>query len=373
MAVVVTGIGWISALGDNPHQQWQRLLKGKTAIALRQPFPELKSRPLAMVADQPQELTPLVLQATQAALADAKLAAPLPDAGVVIGSSRGHQAQWEEFMRGAPLQNWWGSLPNGTAIAVARYLQAEGPLQVPMAACATGLWAIAQGYELIRQGYCDRVVVGAGEAAITPLTLAGFQRMGALAKTGCYPFDQDREGLALGEGAVVLVLERETLARQRSAPTYGTILGAGFSADAHHISAPDPHRGGGVSAIAQCLAQSGLTAHTVDFIHAHGTGTQLNDAYETALIQACFDASIPVVATKGATGHTLGASGAFGIAVCLLALRHQILPPCTGLTLPAFDLNIVRQPTAQAVETALCFSFGFGGQNAVVAVAATPC
>jgi 3-oxoacyl-[acyl-carrier-protein] synthase II len=203
MAVVVTGMGWISALGDSPRQHWQRLLKGETAIALRQPFPELGPRPLAMLADQPQQLTPLMLRATQAALADAKLAAPLPDAGVVIGSSRGQQAQWEGFMGGEPLRDWWGSLPNGAAIAVARYLQAEGPLQVPMAACATGLWAIAQGSDLIRQGYCDRVIVGAGEAAITPLTLAGFQQMGALAKTGCYPFDRDREGLALGEGAVV--------------------------------------------------------------------------------------------------------------------------------------------------------------------------
>lgn len=372
MAVVVTGMGWISALGDDLGQQWQRLLRGETAIALGQPFPDLAPRPLAMMADRPQSLTPLMLRATQAALADAKLAAPLPDAGVVIGSSRGHQAQWEAFMGGEPLRDWWGSLPNGAAIAVARYLQAEGPLQVPMAACATGLWAIAQGSELIRQGHCDRVIVGAGEAAITPLTLAGFQQMGALAQTGCYPFDRNREGLALGEGAVALVLERDTLARQRSAPIYGAILGAGLSADAHHISAPDPHRGGGVRAIAQCLAHSGLTADTVDFIHAHGTGTQLNDAYETALIQACFNTSIPVVATKGATGHTLGASGAFAMAVCLLALRHQMLPPCTGLTIPAFDLNLVRQPTAQAVETALCFSFGFGGQNAVVAVAAPP-
>jgi 3-oxoacyl-[acyl-carrier-protein] synthase II len=373
MAVVVTGMGWISALGDSPRQHWQRLLKGETAIALRQPFPGLGPRPLAMLADQPQQLTPLMLRATQAALADAKLAAPLPDAGVVIGSSRGQQAQWEGFMGGEPLRDWWGSLPNGAAIAVARYLQAEGPLQVPMAACATGLWAIAQGSDLIRQGYCDRVIVGAGEAAITPLTLAGFQQMGALAKTGCYPFDRDREGLALGEGAVVLVLERETLARQRSAPIYGALLGAGLSADAHHISAPDPHRGGGVNAIAQCLTRSGLTADTVDFIHAHGTGTQLNDAYETTLIQTRFDHPVAVIATKGATGHPLGASGAFGMAVCLLALRHQVLPPCVGLTTPAFDLNVVRQPTARPVTTGLCFSFGFGGQNAVVAVAAPPC
>lgn len=372
MAVVVTGIGWVSALGEGLIQPWQRLLRAETAIALRQPFSELPPRPLAMVGDRPQDLTNLLLRATQAALADAKLVAPLPAAGVVIGSSRGHQARWEGFMRGTPLQDWWGSLPTGPAIAVARYLQSQGPLQVPMAACATGLWAIAQGYELIRQGQCDRVVVGAGEAAITPLTLTGFEQMRAMATTGCYPFDRQRQGLALGEGAVVLVLERETLAQGRSMPSYGAILGAGFSADAHHISAPDRDHGAGLAAIHHCLTQARLKPRDVDFIHAHGTGTQLNDAYETALIQSCFDHPVAVGGTKGATGHTLGASGAFGVAVCLLALHHQTLPPCVGLTEPAFDLNFVRQPRAQPSRVALCFSFGFGGQNAVVAVGATP-
>ncbi|WP_008315645.1 beta-ketoacyl-ACP synthase [Leptolyngbya sp. PCC 6406] len=366
-AVVVTGMGWVSALGSGVEVQWQRLLRGETAIAVGQPFPELPPRPLGLVADQPQKLQDLLVRATQAALQDAKLAAPLPETGVVIGSSRGPQAQWEAFARGQPITHWLETLPAAGAIAVARQIHTEGPVLAPMAACATGLWAIAQGAELIRRGQCDRVLVGAGEAAITPLTLAGFEQMRALASTGCYPFDQRREGLVLGEGAAVLILERDSVAQARNAPAYGTILGAGLTADARHISAPTLTTGSGLRAIHTSLQRSGLPLEAIGLIHAHGTGTQLNDAYETALIQKSFPHPVPITATKGATGHTLGASGAMGAVVCLLALHHQLLPPCAGLETPAFDLNFLRQPQATPLAAALCFSFGFGGQNAVLA------
>lgn len=369
MAVVVTGIGLVSALGYDAVATWQRLLSGASAIALRQPFPELAPRPLAMIGKQPKHLDDLLLQAAAEAIQDAALSLPLSDCGVVIGSSRGHQAEWERLRASSEISNWIGSLPHMGAIAVAREIGSQGPVLAPMAACATGLWAIAQGANLIRSGQCDRVLVGAGEAAITPLTLTGFEQMRAMAQTGCYPFDRDREGLVLGEGAAVLVLETEAAARARSAEIYGQILGAGLTADANHISAPDTvDQRGGLAAIQSCLNRSGLTPDAISFVHTHGTSTALNDAYEAGLIQAILPTQLWVTGTKGATGHTLGASGAIGAAICLLSLKHQILPPCTGLKTPAFALNLVRQAQSAELLTALCFSFGFGGQNAVIAL-----
>jgi 3-oxoacyl-[acyl-carrier-protein] synthase II len=369
MAVVVTGIGLVTALGLNATNTWQELVQGNSAIALRQPYPNLPPRPMAMLGKHPQHLEDLLLRATHEALQDADLSSPLVDCGVVIGSSRGHQAQWEQFLTHHRIDQWIERLPHMGAIAVAAQIGSQGPVLAPMAACATGLWAIAQGANLIRFGQCDRVLVGAGEAPITPLTLTGFEQMRAMAQTGCYPFDQRREGLVLGEGAAVLVLESDKVARARSARIYGHILGAGLTADANHISAPDAaNRQGGLSAIHTCLRLSQLTPDDVSMIHAHGTSTTLNDAYEAALMQAVFPEGIAVTGTKGATGHTLGASGAIGAAVCLLALYHQTLPPCTGLTTPAFDLNLVRQARAAELSTALCLSFGFGGQNAAIAL-----
>jgi 3-oxoacyl-[acyl-carrier-protein] synthase II len=236
-----------------------------------------------------------------------------------------------------------------------------------MAACATGIWAIAQGFELIRAGQCQRVIAGAVESPITPLTLAGFQQMGALAATGAYPFDRRREGLVLGEGAAVLVLESAELAQQRSALVYGRILGFGLTADGYHMSAPDPSSRAAIVAVQQCLDRSHLRPEAIDYIHAHGTATQLNDRHEASLIQQLFPLGVPVSSTKGATGHTLGVSGALGAAFCLMALRHQVLPPCVGLQEPEFDLGYVTEASDRPLQHALCFSFGFGGQNAVVA------
>lgn len=368
MAAVVTGLGIVSALGFTASETWQHLLQGKTAIALQQPFGQQKVWPLALVNKQPQSLDQLLQPAVAAALHDAGLTPGLPRCGVVIGSSRGYQGRWEQFMRSGQIDSWLETLPHMGALTIARAIGSRGPVLAPMAACATGLWAIAQAAGLIQSGQCEQVLVGAGEAAITPLTLAGFEQMRALAQTGCYPFDQHREGLVLGEGAAVLVLEAEAKAAARSARVYGRILGAGLTADANHVTAPDTaSRQGGLSAIKTCLERSGLDARQVSLLHAHGTGTLLNDAYEAALIQTIFSPEIPVTATKGATGHTLGASGALGAAICLLALHHQQLPPCTGLQTPAFALNLVSQTRAADLSTALCFSFGFGGQNAVLA------
>jgi 3-oxoacyl-[acyl-carrier-protein] synthase II len=237
-----------------------------------------------------------------------------------------------------------------------------------MAACATGIWAIAQAAYLVETGQCQQALAGAVETPITPLTLAGFKQMGALARTGAYPFDRHREGLVLGEGAAVLVLESAELARQRAAKIYGQVFGFGLTCDAYHAIAPEPGARSAIAAVKQCLDRSNLVPADIDYIHAHGTATQLNDRHEAQLIQYLFPQGVPVSSTKGATGHTLGASGAMGAAFCLMALQHQLLPPCVGLQAPEFDLDLVTAPRSGEIQQVLCFSFGFGGQNAVLAL-----
>lgn len=365
---MVTGIGLISALGGLA-SSWQRSLLGESAIQLHQPFAELPPLPLAMIGNTPADLNWLTKIAVADALQDAHLTPPLPDVGVVIGSSRSCQASWEKMaQQQVSLSHWLDTLPNQAAIAAARQIGSTAPVLAPMAACATGIWAIAQGMQLIVTGQCQQAIAGAIEAPITPLTLTGFQQMGALATTGCYPFDRHREGLVLGEGGAVLVLESGAVARQRGAKIYGQILGYSFTTDAHHLSAPEPNGWQAIASIKQCLERSHLVPTEINYIHAHGTSTKLNDSREAKVIKYLFPQGVAVSSTKGGTGHTLGASGAVGIAFCLMALKEQILPPCTGLSIPEFDLDLTMKARETWIQNVLCFSFGFGGQNAVLAL-----
>ena len=368
--VFVTGIGLISSLGSLT-SSWQKLLAGKSGIRWHQPFPELPAYPLGLIGDRPSHLGNLINLVVKAAMEDAGLAVPLPECGVVIGSSRGCQANWEDWLMENQDQSqldWLDILPHQGAVSTARYLGTNAPVLAPMAACATGIWAIARGFELIQTGCCSRVIVGAIEAPVTRLTLAGFDKMGALAKTGCYPFDIRREGLVLGEGGAVMILETAELARQRKAKTYGRILGFGLTCDGHHLSAPEPSGKMAIKAIKQCLERSNLTPDSIDYIHAHGTSTKLNDCQEAKIIKEIFSHPVAVSSTKGSTGHTLGASGAMGVAFSLMALRDQHLPSCVGLKKSEFGINLVRATYQQNIQRGLCFSFGFGGQNAVLAL-----
>lgn len=378
MRVVVTGIGLISALGKSLEESWQNLIALKTGIKLHQPFSELGSIPLGLIGTQPSDLNTLTQIVVDSALEDAQLLAPLPNCAVVIGSSRSYQGYWEKLAQQIyaddtnsellDLENWLHTLPAMNAIAVARKIGSLGTVLTPMAACATGIWAIFRAAMLIQTGQCQRAIAGAVEAPITPLTICGFQRMGALAKTGAYPFDLHREGLVLGEGGAVFILESAELAQQRQAKIYGEILGFGLTADGFHEVKPEPERKSAISAIKQCLNRSGLTPKDIDYIHAHGTATLLNDSLESKLIQSLFPAQIAVSSTKGSTGHTLGASSALGVAFSLLSLKHQILPPCVGLQQPEFDLNFVTAAKKHPIQKLLCLSFGFGGQNVAIAL-----
>ncbi len=365
--VVVTGIGLMSASGDL-ETSWKALLLGRSSVRFLQPFPNINRRPLALIGSRPANFLDLSRRVVSAALNDANLSPPLPDCAVVLGSSRAQEAEWEKMELGGDLDGWLNSLPHMGAIAAARQIGATGTVLAPNAACASGLWAIARGFEWVRSGQGDRAIVGAVETPISPVTWAAFANMGVLATSGCYPFDRRREGLAIGEGAAVFVLESETTARARGAKIYGQILGTGLTADAHHICAIDPTGKGATMAVKLCCDRAGISPDEIDCIHAHGTGTQLNDRSEAMLISNLFPKTVAVMSTKGATGHTLGASGALGMAFSLLALQQQILPPCVGLTDPEFDLNFVIEARSARVDRALVLSFGFGGQNAAIAV-----
>lgn len=382
MQVVVTGIGLISALG-NLEITWKQLLSGQSGILPHQPFGELPTKPLALIHSIPSDPTELLETAIADALIMANLTPPLLDCGVVIGSSRGYQGKLEQLARfyppypsllrggedtGISLSKFVEYLPFNIALNAAKKIGSTGIILSPMAACSTGIWAIAQGFELIKTQQCQRVIVGAVEAPITPLTLAGFEQMGALANTGCYPFDRDREGFVLGEGATILILESEDLAQQRNAQIYGKILGFGLTADACYGNKPDRVGKSAIAAIQTCLKNSNLSSHEIDYIHTHGTATKLNDDHEVQLIKQLFPQGVSVSSTKGATGHTLGASGALGVAFSLMTLKHQLLPPCVGLKTPEFDLDFVTSVRSMVIKNTLCFSFGFGGQNAIIAI-----
>ena len=366
MDVVVTGIGLMSCLGSLRTTQ-SNILQGLSGIKSHQ-FPQLPAYPLGLINARPSEIDDLTQKILVDALQDARLLAPLTESGVVIGSSRGCQAQWENLVRqnDVSINNWLETLPDRPAIISAKYLKTTAPVLAPMAACATGIWALARGYELIKSDRCKRVIAGAVEAPISPLTLAAFERMGALAKTGCYPFDRDREGLVLGEGGAMFVLETAELAARRQAKIYGKICGFGLTCDAYHISTPQTLGSSAARAIKQSLERSELKPEDIDYIHAHGTSTTLNDRHEAQLIQHIFPQRIVISSTKGATGHTLGASGAIGTALTLMAMNDNCLPPCVGLKNLEFELDVVMQSRKAKIDRAMCFSFGFGGQNAVV-------
>jgi 3-oxoacyl-[acyl-carrier-protein] synthase II len=391
MDVVVTGIGLVSGLG-NLETGWKRLLSGESGIARHQPFLELERRPLALIGKQPADLITLIRQVLADALQDANLTLPLPDCGIAIGSSRGFQANLEQLARQGrgkkeegrrkreegrelPIPDYQlpitdsqfvNFLPHMGAMAAARAIGSTGPVLAPMAACATGIWSIARAVDLIRTGECQRAIAGAVEAPITPLTVAGFNRMGALANDGCYPFDQNREGFVLGEGGALFVLESAQLARRRGAKIYGRVSGFGLTNDACHANSPALGGESAMAAVNQCLKRSNLAAVDIDFIHAHGTATELNDRHEALLIEKLFPPGVAVSSTKGATGHTLGASGALGVAFCLMSIKYQMLPPCAGMKKPGFELDFVRCARSAFVRNAVCLSFGFGGQNAAI-------
>jgi 3-oxoacyl-[acyl-carrier-protein] synthase II len=271
-------------------------------------------------------------------------------------------------------------MANAAAGHIAMMLGLTGPNFCTVSACASGAHAVGEAFRLVRDGYVDLALAGGSEAATLRLTVAAFAQMQALTKnpdpeTASRPFDAERNGFVISEGACSLILEDEDRARARGAKIYAEIVGYGASDDAFHITAPDPKGTGAAIAIRRALADAGAEPSEVGYVNAHGTSTQLNDAGETHAIKAAFgdDAAhaTAISSTKSMTGHMLGAAGAVEAAISALTLQRGVIPPTIHYRTPDpdCDLDYVPNEARDAdVKLAISNSFGFGGQNAVVAL-----
>jgi 3-oxoacyl-[acyl-carrier-protein] synthase II len=265
-------------------------------------------------------------------------------------------------------------MPNAAAGLIAMRFGLHGPGFSVASACATGGHAIGEAKRMIERGEADLVVAGGSEAAITNVCLAAFKRMGAMSKEGISrPFDRNRDGFILGEGAGVLVLESEEHARARGAKVYGRIAGYGASNDAFHITMPDEDGRGAIRSMNAALRDAGASASDVGYVNAHGTSTPFNDKIETIAMKTVFGSNggaPPVSSTKSAIGHLLGAAGAVEAVISLSAIERGVLPPTLNLEEPdpECDLDYVPDGPREApgLKVVLSNSFGFGGQNSTL-------
>lgn len=260
----------------------------------------------------------------------------------------------------------------GAAISMRHGLQ--GPNETIVTACAAGTHAIGYAARLIAWGRCDAVATGGSESAATATSIAGFGNMTALSSSGkSMPFDVNRDGFVMGEGAAVFILERYDLAEARGAKILGEILGAGSNADAHHITAPLPGGTGAIACMRLALQDANLSPSDIALVNAHGTSTPLNDAAEAQAVMEVFGASaVPITSGKGVTGHALGAAGALEAAQVLLSIEHQLIPPTAGTTQldPALEIDLVMgQARPWTPGAVISNNFGFGGHNGSVIIA----
>ena len=264
-------------------------------------------------------------------------------------------------------------IPNILAGNVAIALQAKGSCLGMVTACAAGTHGIGEAYRAIRHGYLDAIVAGAAEAAFAPVCFAGFANMTALStrtdRNRCStPFDKERDGFVMGEGAGMLVLEELEHALARGAKIYGEIAGYGTTCDAYHLTSPSPEGEGAAEAMKMAIRDAGLNPADVDYINAHGTGTPYNDLFETRAVKTVFgsDTKVPISSTKSMTGHLLGAAGAIEAIVCLKAINDGFLPATINYQIPdeELDLDYVPNQGREAeVNVVLSNSLGFGGHN----------
>ena len=262
-------------------------------------------------------------------------------------------------------------MPNAAAATVSMRFGWQGPCENTVTACAAGTHALGNAARMIADGRCDAVMAGGAEAPFTPTAVAGFGNMTALSTIGVsMPFDSNRDGFVMAEGAAILILEEWEMATSRGATILGEILGSASTADAHHITAPSPGGVGAIRCMELAMADAGVEASQIRHINAHGTSTDKNDAAEAAAVADLFGTgpdSPLVTSTKGVTGHALGAAGALEAAAVLLAMQHKLVPPTAGLT--DFDpdlapINVVREEAAAwEPGPSMSNSFGFGGHN----------
>ena len=394
--VVITGVGAVSPLGVGArtlHERWSAGVVGiEDGMGRASEFEPTEHLSVKEVR-RADRFTQFALVSGDEALAEAGWSDELPYEadriasilGTGIGGIGTLERGKELLIEGGPKKVPPLSVPlmmsNAAAAAVSMRFKLLGPCHGIVSACSGGADAIGAAKMMIESGLVDAVVTGGSEAAITPLSLAAFGALDALSTSGISrPFDKDRDGFVMGEGAGILVLEEREAAEARGAKVLGTLKGYGASADAYHLTAPDKDGGGPSRAMLAALKDAGITPEDVVYVNAHGTSTSLNDAAETAALKKALGDhafKIPISSLKSSIGHTLGAAGAVEAVATLLALRDRIAPPTLGLENPGDGLDLDYVPgQAKPLNIdgkpaiAISSSFGFGGHNAVLCLEA---
>ncbi|MCS4276074.1 3-oxoacyl-[acyl-carrier-protein] synthase II [Mycetocola sp. BIGb0189] len=404
--IVVTGIGITSPLGGTTDETWTNLLAGKSgASPLEQPWVEELGLPVTFAAQAATKSVDVLARqevkrldpSSQFALTAAREA--WADAGIPEVDPERLLVDWATGIGGVwTLLDAWDTLrekgprrvlpmtvpmlmPNGPAAAIGMDLGARGGERTVVSACASSTESLANAYDHLQQGLADVVIAGGSEAAIHPLPLASFAAMQALSKrnddptVASRPYDVDRDGFVLGEGAAALVVETLEHALARGAKIYAELLGGAVTSDAYHITAPDPEGTAAARAMRAAVENAGYSLDEVGHINAHATSTPVGDIAEYNALRAVFGdrlGEIAVTATKASTGHLLGGAGAIEAAFTAKALAEKVIPPTINLDNqdPAIELDVVTEPRPLGDEPVLAISnsFGFGGHNAVVAL-----
>jgi 3-oxoacyl-[acyl-carrier-protein] synthase II len=402
--VVVTGLGLITPLGTGMHKTWEGICKGTSGIDWISSFDS--SEYPVQIAGEVKDFNPedfierkeikkmdvfiqYALGAGTMAVEHAGLKVSEDNAdrvGVIVGAGIGgintmeryHSILLESGQRRISPFFIPMLIANLAAGHISMRFGARGPNSCVTTACAAGTHAIGDSFKIIQRGDADAMIAGGSESAITPLTIAGFANMKALStrneapQRASRPFDAERDGFVIAEGAGIVVLEELESALKRGAKIYAEIVGYGLTADAYHMTAPDPEGRGVVNCMRMALRDAGLGPEAVDYINAHGTSTPFNDKHETAAIKRVFGEhayKLAVSSTKSMTGHLLGAGGGVEAAICALALAEGVIPPTTNYESPDSECDLDYVPNhARHVEltTVLSNSFGFGGTNACI-------
>jgi 3-oxoacyl-[acyl-carrier-protein] synthase II len=401
--VVVTGLGAITSLGTSVDVFWDNILSGKSGISTIErvdvsdipthiaaeiknfDIEEYMSRRAARRLDRSAQY---FWVATQQALDDAGLSYEEDDpealrAGVLAGTGIGGVETFEQQFEVLAERGPGRMAPTGIAMIISNMaggvasidFNLYGPNSTVVTACAASANAIGDAAAVIARGAADVMVAGGGEASITRFAIGGFSQARALSTHNedpagsSRPFDLERDGFVMGEGAAVLIMEEYEHAKARGADIYGELIGYGMSADGYHITLPRPGGAGAARAMEAALADAGMAASELSYINAHGTSTPANDKTETAAIKLAFgDAAytVPISSTKSMTGHLLGAAGAIESRVCLKAINDQIIPPTINYSVPDPECDLDYVPNVArpaALKTAMTNSFGFGGHN----------
>ncbi|MBD3413343.1 MAG: beta-ketoacyl-ACP synthase II [Candidatus Aminicenantes bacterium] len=399
--VVVTGIGIVSPLGIEVEKNWESLISGRSGIARISKFDpgDFTSQIAGEVQDfdpfefvekrESRKMDPFIQYAVAAAelsIKDSGIDRSLLQGdrtGVYVGSGIGGigtiEKNHETLMRKGPKRVspffLVSTVINEASGQISIRTKSGGPNLANATACSTGTHAIGDSFQIIARGDADLMLAGGSEAPITPLGLAGFCSMRALStrneapEKASRPFDKERDGFVIAEGAVILLLEELDSALRRNAEIYAEIIGYGISGDAFHVSAPCPDGEGAFQSMKRAIHNAGLSPSEIGYINAHGTSTPWNDKIETLAIKRLFQdhaAQIPISSTKCVTGHMLGAAGGFEAAAAALALKKQLIPPTVNLENPDPECDLDYVPNeARSVDVtyALSNSFGFGGTN----------